>query len=199
MQAVQTAPRTEYEYKGLTYKFVKPCIKQSQRSKMFLNKMSGFTRDFAKESRLNLLSAIKKFSDSLIDIESEIKTYDSKRLSTTLLKIKDLIDNNRQAEADKFYEHIKDDLAKVSDEHTKTVYEFIDAYSEYTDKLESGVEIFLSNQANVKELFELCLLEPERINYNIETDEDVILFDNFRDEVLQGFFFSVLRKTKRLN
>jgi len=62
------ANNKEYIYKGLTYKFVNPCIKQSQRAYIFLGKMLDYAEDYAKEKRLGLLAITDKVSKKLKSI-----------------------------------------------------------------------------------------------------------------------------------
>jgi len=110
--------------------------------------------------------------------------------------MKELLQSGKKEEADSFFKYIYDESINETEEYRAMLWEFIDAYDRYTNKIDLGIRLYVAGDAEVKALFGLCLVDADKIGYNKETNEDVAEFEEFRDSVLQAFFFSVQKKRK---
>ena len=186
----------EIDYKGKTYNFVNPCIKQSQRTQVFLFKMLDYADNFSKDERINLLMVTDKVAEKLK--EFEMSTQAVSDVISNVNNIKSLVENKDKEEADRQIAELQNELSQSSLEYKEMLYEFIDAYNRLNLKMDAGIRLFLQDNNELADFLELCFGEQAKeIDVNVESDEDAMELEAFKDLTLKRFFFFVKKRMKR--
>lgn len=169
---------------NLHFKFKKTNFKYRYDSIILYEDFKRFESDFTEPERLKLVSAYPDFAIYLKGLNKQ--------------EIDALLKFGAEALENKDADELKEMLMKIESKVQENVLELpLPAlrikllFNEYEEKRKIARELFFKREDNAKRLFALCLDgNVDAINFDVDTDEAIIEFDDFITEVLDAFFLS---------
>lgn len=189
--------KTVFEYGGNQYKLKSPSLLFRAKGEAYQTDVVNFAMDFTARSKARLLEVIPEAMKELETLSKEVGGYSDGDLETLADNAQALLNEGKYKEFDELLKSIQERLSGKSKGMSTSVLAFIDALNAFNADMEAAEEIWFNNPENVKRLFDIALDgELEKINHNPDTDDKILAYDSFVEEVSNNFFMRVnsLRK-----
>ncbi len=197
--------QTEFKYKGLKLSLKKASVHYRYLSSIFVDKYETFIDNFTHLEKLNFLNSFRV-------LEKILTTLKNQEIDDLLKIAKGMIKDDELSDVNEYIVKVQDFIVEKVKNYPVELNEYNEAYLAYLEKRKVATEIFFQNTDNARELFELCLTcrinifcrlinflffrktrntdTLKNIKYDIDSDSDIIQFDNFVKDVYKAFFLS---------
>ncbi len=192
--------KTVFEYEGLQFRLKNPSLLYRSQGEAYQTDVVNFAMDFTASSKARLLEVIPEAMKDLETLSKEVGKYSDGDLDTLAENAQALLNEGRYKEFDELLKSIQERLSGKSKGTSVSVLAFIDALNAFNANMEAAEEIWFNNPDNIKRLFEIALDgDLDKINHNPDTDEKILAYDSFVEEVSNNFFMRVNSLRKKSN
>lgn len=192
--------KTVFEYEGLQFRLKNPSLLYRSQGDEYQRDVLKFVNEFTDESKQRLLKIIPEALNELDAMKNDIDKLNNTDINELSNLAAELLNAGKLKEFDEVMKDLQERLKGKSMKLSTTIFQFFDSYTSFQNDLLTAEELWFSKIENVIRLFSIALDGPlDKINYDPDTNEKIIAFDGFLEEVSNNFFMSLkyLKKKSR--